>query len=213
MLKLICGVLVVASVGCSAGDRPAPDGGTLDAPTDPVAACDRYLSCVLVAAPQSYAAQLQLYGDSSECWRSDEQAVNCATACNAAFQQIANQCTCTGTSCQSPSGTCTDANEPNDELSRATPLQLDVTIEAGECSGTDRDFYRFTTDGRGVVITITTPGATVVWGYLLNESGSVIGDSRIGTPESLPPGTYYIEIDGTNEASAYTLLVTSKPWL
>jgi hypothetical protein len=213
MVKLFCVVLVVASVGCSAGDRPTPDGGTLGAPADPVAACDRYLSCVLVAVPQSYAAQLQLYGDNSECWRSDDQAANCATACNAAFQQIANQCTCTGTSCQSPNGTCSDANEPNDQRSRATPLQLGVPIEAGECSVSDRDFYRFTTDGRGVAVTITTPGSTVVWGYLLNEGGTVIGDSRSDTPDAMPPGTYYVEVYGTNQASAYTLLVTSKPWL
>jgi hypothetical protein len=72
-----------------------PDGGA----SSPKAECQLYLSCLLAANPQGYAAALQLYGDSSACWQSSETSTSCATACAASFKDIAGLCECSGTSC------------------------------------------------------------------------------------------------------------------
>src|SRR5262249_43823880 len=91
-------VLFTLAIACGGGNNgPDAAAGSLQ----PADACQRYLSCVLAVAPESYAAQLMLYGQSSECWKTPQQTTNCGIACDAAFHQIESQCTCVGTSCQS----------------------------------------------------------------------------------------------------------------
>jgi hypothetical protein len=85
---------------CSCIQAPSSggDGGALGSKAE----CELYLSCLAVATPQAYAGALQLYGDSSPCWENAETSANCANACTAAYDTIANQCSCSGGKCTKP---------------------------------------------------------------------------------------------------------------
>jgi hypothetical protein len=85
---------------CSSIQAPSSssDAGALGSKPE----CERYLSCLAVATPQAYAGALQLYGDSSPCWENAQTAANCANACLDAYNTIASQCQCSGTTCTEP---------------------------------------------------------------------------------------------------------------
>jgi len=105
--------LLTGCLGLSACE--AGQAGTVDASTSlsdaagrvadatmaaPSPACERYLSCLLVVAPESYAAALVLYGSGSACWANAQQTMNCSQACDSSFSKIESQCSCAGSVCK-----------------------------------------------------------------------------------------------------------------
>jgi hypothetical protein len=51
--------------------------------------CDRYLDCIAVASPGALPDSIDAYGSDGTCWRSDEQANRCRTACEEGLAQLA----------------------------------------------------------------------------------------------------------------------------
>lgn len=110
---------MIAIVACSGGPTTSSDPATAPSSTEPDAgnagadsgsdssspsgagseSCGRYLSCLLQTSPEAYGAAVQVYGDGAACWRTAEQTAGCNQACEAAFQKIDDQCSCTGTQC------------------------------------------------------------------------------------------------------------------
>ena len=182
--------------------------GELDAATSlpPAAACERYLSCLLIAAPQAYAAQLALYGSSSECWKTPQQTMNCGQACEAAFQDIAPQCNCVGTTCMpvDPMPTCSDAFEPNDTIQTAKPAG--TRANGAVCPATDKDVFSVAlTSGGTLEVNVTYAAGGPLAMSILNSGGTAIvnGTAQTGgvraVAPNLPSGTYYVQITGADK--------------
>lgn len=88
--------MTVTDIGGQGGDGgSAGQGG--NAATDDQ--CEAYLSCLLQASPESYAAALALYGAESACWDTPEQAAACEQACEALLVDYGDRCECAGSEC------------------------------------------------------------------------------------------------------------------
>lgn len=210
----------IATTGCGSSDsREGTDAAPSLASSDK---CKRYLSCVLVVAPQSYGAVLTLYGDSSECWKTPDQTMNCATACDAAFADISAQCTCEGTTCGPWMPGCADdsAFEPNE--SYQTAFQTPVNETSGTvtypdlaiCPATDQDFFAVTLTSSGFslsaiataqasppLLAIYSPNGTRI------ATGTVSGKSASGRVTGLPAGRYYVQVSSM-EKQSYALTIS-----
>lgn len=138
--------------GCSGGTDGAKtmsstDGGPATSPTEPDktpdaggaatgprAACDKYLSCLLAVTPTAYAPAVQLYGEDSACWATSAQSAGCEKSCEAAFDDIAKECTCTGTTCTScefPYGSY-QSSGPGAGTCNLQPWDVSVTKSGGD---------------------------------------------------------------------------------
>jgi hypothetical protein len=216
MKWLLLGALVVG--GCGGSSTSGDDvGAEADASTmlQPSEACEKYLSCVLVATPQSYAAQLALYGSSSECWKTPQQSANCGQACTASFADIANKCTCVGTHCEPamPMPTCTDANEPNEDLQHAMPVG--TSADGAVCPATDVDLFSISIGNVTLTVNVTYASGGPLALAILNSGGVPIAN---GSPQTggvraqvpnLPSGIYYVKITGSAKAD-YHLAITTQ---
>jgi len=196
--------LATLAAACTSSSTPAPDASST--PTD---SCERYLSCLLIAAPQSYGAQLSIYGDASECWKTEQHAHDCAAACDASFTQISAQCTCTGTTCMA-GGVCADAHEPNDDRASATMLESGAPQEGSICAASDHDLYVIElaqTTGLRLTMSATggDPQASVLYG-----SSAIAALAAAGSTElpQLPAGTYYVDVYGNGPMTRYTIEAT-----
>src|SRR5262245_975494 len=216
--------LVAASLGCSASHGPSP-GTDAAATLSPSDACKRYLSCILVVAPQSYAAMLALYGDSSECWKTAEQTANCGQACDASFADIAAQCTCSGTTCGL---SCNDDSryERNDTLATAyqTPVATMVrtlTLDnLAICPSGDRDIYAVDlVDIENLEAIASWSGDKPVSLSLLNGAGTAIANAtpldatsvRAYAP-NLPTGRLFVVVTaGVGVEQNYRLDIAVTP--
>ncbi len=110
-----------------------------------------------------------------------------------------------------PTGGCPDALEPNNSTAAPAIITLPASINALIASGTDADYYRFTT----TAITNISIGMSNLAGdfdlRLLNSAGTQLAISQAGgtTSESITynnaaAGTYYVHAYGYNGAYSAT---------
>ncbi|MDQ3100664.1 MAG: M12 family metallo-peptidase, partial [Bacteroidota bacterium] len=100
---------------------------------------------------------------------------------------------------------CTDAYEPNNSTSAATLLSLPASLNALISSGTDVDYYRFTTD-QTATITISMTNVSDDFDLrLLNSVGTQLAISQNSTTNSesitysnASAGTFYLHVYGYN---------------
>jgi hypothetical protein len=112
-----------------------------------------------------------------------------------------------------------DAYEPNDEITRATPLTLDRTIDANIMDGEDTDFYSFAVPaGREAAIEIRNRSTTLIPGVTtfstdLRNTGfgpdvRTAGADLHHTLKGEPGATVYIQVWGQGKtAGTYSLTV------
>jgi hypothetical protein len=199
MIKWL-GVALVAIAACGDDDSGGGSGAALPDSGSTIAPCDQYLDCVLVASPSSYGAALELYGESSECWKTAEQTMKCGYACQVAYEQIKSQC---------KSAECIDPNEPNNDQQHATAI-TDYSLDAAICPANELDFWRFELLGAGpLTITLlsrTASPSAMGKSTLRNASGTPIAFSSDGviSVASLPAARYYVDV-GANEPFDYTI--------
>jgi hypothetical protein len=195
------GIALVAIAACGGDDDSGgggggvlPDAGATFAP------CDQYLDCVLIAAPSSYGAALELYGDSSECWKTPEETMKCGYACQVAYEQIKSQC---------KPAECIDPNEPNNDQQHATTITA-YSLDAAICPANELDFWSFTLVGSGpLTITLlsrTSSPSAMGKSTLRNTAGTPLAFSTDGvlSMPSLAAGKYYVDV-GANEPFDYTI--------
>jgi hypothetical protein len=211
-------VLFMVLAACGGADDDGADAGT--PASQPHAACERYLSCLLVVVPQSYAGALTLYGANSQCWVTPQQAANCGTACERAFGDIASMCMCEGTSCRPRDPTpesCGDQYEPNDTLATAYDVSfglIPVVLlkDATMCAG-DQDWFAVTLEETiNLEISAVWRDEVPVALTLLSSSGVTLMNGALDISQTLlrapnvPPGTYYVRVTGS-AAALYDLSV------
>jgi hypothetical protein len=104
---------------------------------------------------------------------------------------------------------CPDSNEPNNSLAAAVVITPPTAINALIASGSDQDFYKFTTSGGTVNLSLSNLAGDYDL-YLLNSTGTQLAASEQGgtSSESISytatAGTYVIKVVGYGGAfSAY----------
>jgi hypothetical protein len=198
MKNLLCVVLAVLA---ACGDDDSGGGGAAadaapGSQLEPAEACRQYLDCVLITAPSSYAALLDLYGQDSECWKSTAETMKCGQACLVAYEQIKSQCA---------TADCIDSYEPNNDVHQAhvLPIQVDAAI----CPADDMDVWLVQAAG-GTPIRISvkaSPITEVVTLQLRNHAGIVVSTNHDTIyVSSLPDGIYSLEVTGSGPLD-YTL--------
>jgi hypothetical protein len=178
---------------------PTEPGRTADAsapaPNSPRSACETYLSCLLAVTPTAYGAAVQLYGEGAACWATAAQSDGCGKACDAAFDQIAKQCSCKGTQCtkcEFPYGSYNPSAAAGGDCGTTPPWSLDVTNGAeGPALRVRFDQY----ESIELPLACTSPatftrsvdrGCPVEWTGSVSSSGSSIVVT--GTKKTTCPG-------------------------
>jgi hypothetical protein len=198
-----CLVVFCAIAACGDDDSGGGGGAALPDSGSTIAPCDQYLDCVLIASPSSYGAALELYGDSSECWKTAEQTMKCGVACQVAYEQIKSQC---------KSAECIDPNEPNNDQQHATAITY-YSLDAAICPANELDFWALDLFGDGgITITLlsrTGSPAAIGTFTLRNASGTPIAFSSDGklSVGASTAGRFYIEVSA-NAPFDYTIEFT-----
>ena len=99
--------------------------------------------------------------------------------------------------------TCPDAYEPNNTLGSAAAIAVNINVNAQIASGTDVDYYSFSTSGnqKNIKVTISSPVSSPYNSTLTlySSNGSVLASS--------PAGTSGTVVYNTNKAGSYKILV------
>lgn len=103
-------------------------------------------------------------------------------------------------------------DDHSNTLASATPVSLPSTTPGIINTGTDLDFFRFTLTATRSV-TLRSTGSLDTYATLYDQNGNIITEADDDTDlnfaiiETLPPGTYYLSVEGysTSDIGAYSL--------